>query len=535
MFKFLKEKLKAAVSSFTKDVEEQAEVVQEDVLLPAEKQPSQPKPKKEKTATVKETKETKGNDAEKKNVEKVKETKAEQSNSKENVAGKKVPVKESQKAIRDETKEIGENKKAEKSNVTEEKESAVQELSRKEKQEEKQITSEPVQQEKPIEQQVDQKEIDATHANESPLVLETIEEPQEEPQEKKGFFKKLFGKKEKSEELVDKQDVAQKKPLLRETDTELVKTAKQEPVSKKAPVAEQEPEEKKKGFFSSVTERLTRYVISEEKFNELFWEIEIALLENNVAVEVIEKVKDDLWRGLQQEKLSKKDIEEKILATLKSTFDELLSIEQFDLLEQIEQKKPYIICMIGVNGSGKTTTLAKLVYYLQQHNKTVVVAAADTFRAAAIDQLKEHTEILGVKLIAHDYQSDPAAVAYDAVAHAKAKDIDVVLIDSAGRLHSNDNLMNELKKIIRVSSPDLKLFVGESITGNDCVEQTKVFNDAVGIDGIVLSKADVDEKGGAAISVSYITRKPILFLGTGQTYDDLEPFSKEKILNAIGL
>ncbi len=165
----------------------------------------------------------------------------------------------------------------------------------------------------------------------------------------------------------------------------------------------------------------------------------------------------------------------------------------------------------------------------------MVLAAADTFRAAAIQQLEEHANKLGVKIIKHDYESDPAAVAFDAIKHAESKGIDIVLIDTAGRQHANKNLMQELEKVIRVNKPDLKVFIGESITGNDCVEQAKQFNETVGIDVIVLTKADVDEKGGAAISISYVTGKPIIYLGMGQTYDDLVPFNKEKILESVGL
>ena len=164
-----------------------------------------------------------------------------------------------------------------------------------------------------------------------------------------------------------------------------------------------------------------------------------------------------------------------------------------------------------------------------------VLAASDTFRAASIEQLQQHADKLGIKMIKHDYGSDPAAVAFDAIKHAKAKNVAVVLIDTAGRMHSNVNLIDEMKKIIRVAKPDLKIFVGESITGNDCVEQAKTFNEAVGIDGIILAKADIDEKGGAAVSVSYVTKKPILYLGTGQRYNDLEPFSQDKIIKSIGL
>ena len=205
------------------------------------------------------------------------------------------------------------------------------------------------------------------------------------------------------------------------------------------------------------------------------------------------------------------------------------------MLEKIKQKKPFVICFVGINGSGKTTTIAKIAKLLLNKKFTVVLAAADTFRAAAIDQLQLHANKLGVKLIKHNYGSDPAAVAFDAVKHAQAKGVDVVLIDTAGRMHSNENLIDEMKKIVRVAKPDLKIFVGESITGNDCVEQAKQFNEAIGIDAIILAKADVDEKGGAAISVSYVTQKPIVYIGTGQDYEDLKEFDQKMVINSLGL
>jgi fused signal recognition particle receptor len=220
---------------------------------------------------------------------------------------------------------------------------------------------------------------------------------------------------------------------------------------------------------------------------------------------------------------------------LHDSVEDLFTIPPIDLLEEAKKSKPFVVCFIGINGSGKTTTIAKVANYLKKNGLSVILAAADTFRAAAIDQLQEHADKLGVKLIKHDYGSDPAAVAFDAVKHAKSLDKDVVLVDTAGRLHSNVNLMDELSKVVRVAKPDLKLFVGESITGNDCVEQAQKFNEAIGIDGIVLSKADIDEKGGAALSVSYVTKKPILFLGIGQEYDDLEVFDKEKMLSSVGV
>ena len=295
--------------------------------------------------------------------------------------------------------------------------------------------------------------------------------------------------------------------------------------------------EEKKGFFSKITETFTKFHISEEKFEELFWELEVVLLENNVAVEVIEKIKNDLKHELMKDKVYRKGVEELILETLKKSIIELFDIEKIDLIGRIRSKKdkPYIITMIGVNGSGKTTSIAKLTQLMQDKGLSVVLAASDTFRAAAIQQLEEHAARLKTKLIKHDYHSDPAAVAYDAIEYAKAHSIDVVMIDTAGRLHSNTNLMKELDKIIRVCKPDIKIFVGESITGNDCIEQAKEFDKAVGIDAIILAKADVDEKGGAAISVSYVLQRPILYLGTGQSYNDLKEFDSQLIIDSLEL
>jgi len=192
------------------------------------------------------------------------------------------------------------------------------------------------------------------------------------------------------------------------------------------------------------------------------------------------------------------------------------------------------IMFIGVNGVGKTTSLAKFAYLLKSQGKGVVIAASDTFRAASIEQLEVHCQKLGLKLVKHTYGSDAAAVAFDAVKHAEATNKDVVLIDTAGRSHSNANLMRELVKIKKVVKPDITIFVGDSLTGNDVVNQAKLFNEQIGIDYIILSKADVDQKGGAIISAGYITKKPILFLGTGQGYDDLERFTKEKVLKRLG-
>jgi len=242
-----------------------------------------------------------------------------------------------------------------------------------------------------------------------------------------------------------------------------------------------------------------------------------------------------LKREIVDKPITRGKVEERISSALKESIAGLFDVEKIDLLERAREKKPLIICFVGINGSGKTTTIAKIASMFQKHGFSTVLAAADTFRAAAIDQLQIHADKLGTKLIKQDYGSDAAAVAFDAIKHAQASRKDVVLIDTAGRMHSNVNLIAEMKKIIRVAKPDLKIFVGESITGNDCIEQAKKFDEAIGIDGIVLAKADVDEKGGAAISVSYVTKKPILFIGTGQEYKDLKPFDSSIVVDSLGL
>jgi len=284
---------------------------------------------------------------------------------------------------------------------------------------------------------------------------------------------------------------------------------------------------KEKGFFLKYKKRLT-----EEKFNELFEELEMILLQNNVAYEAVESIKNSLAEKLIGQVLKEVNLSEKLKESIESI---LIDPPNFldEIKNSLEIKKPFVILFAGINGSGKTTTIAKVTNYLQKNKLSVCLAAADTFRAAAIQQLEEHANKLGVQLIKKDYGSDPASVGFEAIARAKKNKIDVVLIDTAGRMQNRDSLMKEIEKISRVTKPDMKIFLGESITGNDATEQAKAFNNAINITGIILSKSDVDEKGGTAISVSHITKKPILFLGTGQNYNDLEIFNKEKLLEKL--
>ncbi len=306
-----------------------------------------------------------------------------------------------------------------------------------------------------------------------------------------------------------------------------------------AGLAEQAKDEKKHGVFSRISDAISKKNLSEKQFEDLFFGIEIELMQNNVAVEVIEKIKNDLKNELVDKSIMRKRVSEVVSNTLKRSISEILDSSRFSMIdvikERVKEKRPFVVSFVGINGSGKTTTIAKVCHLLKKKGLSCVLAAGDTFRAASIEQLQLHADNLGVRLIKHSYGSDAAAVAFDAVKYAESKRADVVLIDTAGRLHSNVNLMDEVKKLSRVVKPDMTIFVGESITGNDCVEQAQRFNEALGIDGIILTKSDVDEKGGAAISISYVTKKPVLYLGTGQEYDDLAEFDAEKLVSEISL
>ena len=298
-------------------------------------------------------------------------------------------------------------------------------------------------------------------------------------------------------------------------------------------------EEQKKGFFKKIFSGINKVKISEEEFEAYKEELEMILLENNVALEVSDKIIEQLKESIVGKEFLKKEIEGQIKESLKDIIYKIL-IEPFDLIEKIKDKrlsehKPYVILFCGINGTGKTTSIAKFGNLLKEKKISCVFAAGDTFRAASIEQLKKHGSKLGIEVIAHEYGSDPASVGFDAIKYAEKNHLDAVLIDTAGRMHTEKNLMAQIEKIAKVCNPDTKIFVGESITGNDIIEQIKTFNQSVKIDGIILSKADIDEKGGTALSVGYTTEKPILYLGTGQEYKDLQKFDKNKFVESLGL
>jgi fused signal recognition particle receptor len=277
------------------------------------------------------------------------------------------------------------------------------------------------------------------------------------------------------------------------------------------------------------------FILEEDDLEEPLWDLQMALLESDIALSVSEAIVNSVKEQLVgTRRRIGKDTGEIVEIALKKAIYDVMSANVFDFDDYVrDAKKPVHIVFVGINGTGKTTSIAKLAKRLTDQGYSVVIAAGDTFRAGAIDQIAIHGKNLGVKVIKHQEQGDPAAVVYDALQHAKANKVDVVLSDTAGRMHTNINLMAQLKKVCRVSSPDLLIFVDEAVAGNDAVERASQFNDAVPLSGSILTKTDADAKGGAAISIAYITGKPILFLGMGQGYDDLQKFDPQWFVDQL--
>ena len=288
------------------------------------------------------------------------------------------------------------------------------------------------------------------------------------------------------------------------------------------------------GLFSFVREK----TISEKHVEDILFELEMELLQGDVAMEVATEVVESVKNDLVGKKIKRSnDITEYTYLALRNAVAEIIDIPGKSMTEMIEAKKaegePLVVMFVGINGTGKTTTIGKLANYYLKKGYTPVIAASDTFRAGAIEQVTYHADNVGVKIIKHQKGSDPAAVAYDAVEHARAQGKELVLIDTAGRMQTNTNLMDEMKKIKRVSKPDLVIFVGDALTGNDATEQAKKFNEAIDIDGVILTKADADSKGGASLSIGYVIKKPIMFLGMGQGYDDIMEYDAEWMLDQL--
>jgi len=287
-------------------------------------------------------------------------------------------------------------------------------------------------------------------------------------------------------------------------------------------------------FTKALSSAIVEKKLDEKTIDEIFDEFELALIESDIAMPVIDAIRENLKKKLLGVQVPRGKVEEYVINSLEETLTEILSQNIFDFDEVVQNgPRPYVILFLGINGSGKTTTIAKIAYRLKKMGLEPVIAASDTFRAGAIEQLKEHSEKLGVKLIYQNYGADPAAVAYDAIQHAKARGKDVVLIDTAGRMQTNRNLMEEMRKIKRVANPHMTIFVGDALTGNDAINQAREFYDKVGFDAVILTKMDADAKGGSAITIAYETKRPIIFIGVGQGYEDLITFNPKEFISRM--
>jgi fused signal recognition particle receptor len=300
--------------------------------------------------------------------------------------------------------------------------------------------------------------------------------------------------------------------------------------------------DKLKSVLKDVSTRLSSKVVyrevSAEEVDEVFDELLPELIDCEIGFDAIEKLRElvkknlvgrPVRRGLKARDLVIKVLEDSLLKVLGYEYPDLVDI----IKSSCRPKNPYVILFLGVNGVGKTTSIAKIAYRLKKTGITPLLVAADTFRAGAQEQLEEHARRLRVPIIKGTYGSDPASVAFDAIEHAKAKNYCAVLIDTAGRMHSDYDLMNELKKIVRVTKPNLKILVVDALTGNDAVTQAEEFDKSVGVDAVIVTKVDADVKGGVIVSVATSIGKPVVYLGVGQGYEDLIKFSPKEFVKKL--
>lgn len=348
---------------------------------------------------------------------------------------------------------------------------------------------------------------------------------------------------QKIERRYEEKKELQPQPVLHQTSVETAEPQEQTPAEpdrreQRKPVFEVKREKKeiapKVGLLKKITGLFSGSVtIGESEVNPLFEDLRIALLESDVSLDTTEFLIEDLRKRLVGKQIARGSVNDSVKSEVKLALTDLFSGDQDFFAQAARKPKPVKILFIGPNGAGKTTTIAKIAFLLKQKGFTSVISASDTFRAAAIEQASLHGEKLGVRVIKQKYGADPAAVAFDAIAHAKAEKIDFVLIDTAGRQETNYNLVKEMEKINRVVQPDYRIFVGESVAGHSLIEQAKKFHESVGLDGLVLTKLDADAKGGTAFSIAHDLRIPILFIGVGQEYEDLKPFAREWLVDNV--
>ncbi|HUG96882.1 MAG TPA: signal recognition particle-docking protein FtsY [Nitrososphaera sp.] len=298
--------------------------------------------------------------------------------------------------------------------------------------------------------------------------------------------------------------------------------------------------DKLKKAFSSAAKVIGQKELTDQVLDDALLDLQIALLESDVAQEVIDDLSTKLKKELLGLKLEKgQDAAQIVQSKLQAAVAEIFArAGKLDLVERIKAKKeskagPFVIVFLGINGTGKTTTVAKVANLLRKAGFSVVVAAGDTHRAGAIEQLEQHTNRLSLKIVKQRYGADPSSVGRDAYEHAKKNYLDIVLMDTAGRMQTSKNLMDEMGKIVRVVKPDIKLFIGDSLAGNDTINQAREFFQYTNFDGAILTKIDADAKGGSAMSIAHITSKPITHVGVGQGYDDIIPFDPDKFIESL--
>lgn len=297
--------------------------------------------------------------------------------------------------------------------------------------------------------------------------------------------------------------------------------------------------EKLRSNLDSIVDKISKTELTGKDLEQLLQELKTTLAENDVAYLVAERICDGIRQRAASVQVSRLgDRRQPVRSIVREVLlDALKGSGEGSFFEKINTKKqahePAIIVFVGINGTGKTTTVAKIAYLLKNRGYSVVIACGDTYRTGSIEQLEEHARRLDVKTIKHTYGADAAAVAFDSINHARANGINTVLIDTAGRMQTKRNLLDEMKKIVRIASPDFVMLVVDALTGNDAVEQGRSFSESVRIDGITLTKLDADARGGSAISLAAETGKPVIFAGTGQAYEDLISFDPTTIVNRI--
>ncbi|MEM4254705.1 MAG: signal recognition particle-docking protein FtsY [Candidatus Norongarragalinales archaeon] len=367
-----------------------------------------------------------------------------------------------------------------------------------------------------------------------------VEKPETAPEKKESVEEEIVREVEK--EVLGE---TQKTPEPKKTENPLPAPKREEPAERETttqperkPVFEAKQEKKeltpKVGLLKKITGMFTGSItIGEAEVAPLFEDLRIALLESDVSLDTTEFLIEDLRKRIVGKQVARGSANDVVKAEVRMALLDLFQNDEDFIARASRKEKPVKIMFLGPNGAGKTTTIAKIAFLLKQKGLSSVIAASDTFRAAAIEQAAHHGEKLGIRVIKHKYGADPAAVAFDAIAHAKAEKIDFVLIDTAGRQETNYNLVKEMEKINRVIQPDFKVFVGESVAGHALIEQARKFHESVGLDGLVLTKLDADAKGGTAFSIAHDLRVPILFIGVGQNYEDLKPFAREWLVNNV--